>query len=501
MYNNTPELFFDSSLLADSETTIEYKITHRIITYEMDNPTPRLEVCPHCGHIGLHIHRKKQISLSHASTGIDLIKLLVHYNTYRCPECKKIITESIPFRCGDAYYTSYYKAQALFMIAEYGYTLKNAARIMHATPKQMKDFKKEYLENISGDLKPKHYSRYIAIDEFLLEHPHRYCTIIIDAETGELLYLEKGKSKAQVEGFIKFVGDDFMSHVQAVAMDMNNTYYTAIHERFPHIGICYDAFHLIKWYQDKVLGPLRKTEYKRLKKVAEALQKEGKNEEATAILAEASKLFESRFLLMSSRKTLEAKDKANKELNKEVKERYEALGEKIPNGYRFRREDNLNTLNCILEANENIAIAYDLGGELQDIIHCRSVADIEEKLNAWLKTAENAKVAQITWFTKTIKNRWDGIVGMAKYGINSAILEGVNGYIKNMRRSSFGFSDFDFFGLLIWEHTHMKAKRKTEEASHVKKRYKPRSKPNSKKASKQTIYIKERDSNGKIISA
>lgn len=50
-----------------------------------------------------------------------------------------------------------------------------------------------------------------------------------------------------------------------------------------------------------------------------------------------------------------------------------------------------------------------------------------------------------------------------------------------MRRSSFGFSDFVFFGLLIWEHTHTKAKSKTEEADYVKKSYKPRSKPNSKK--------------------
>ena len=192
---------------------------------------------------------------------------------YRYTECRKVITENIPFRCGDAYSTSYYKAQALSMLTEYGYMLKSAARIMHATPKQMKDFRKEYLETISGDLKPMHYSRYIAIDEFPLEHPHRYCTIAIDVESGELIYLEKGKGKDQVEVFIKFVGDDFMHHIQAVAMDMNNTYYTAIHERFPHIGICYNVYHPIEWYQDKVLGPLRKSEYKRLEKAAEALQK------------------------------------------------------------------------------------------------------------------------------------------------------------------------------------------------------------------------------------
>lgn len=176
-------------------------------------------------------------------------------------------------------------------------------------------------------------------------------------------------------------------------------------------------------------------------------------------------------------------------------------GEKIPDGYRFRREDNPNTLSCILEADGNPAIAYNPGGELRNIIHCKSVGDMEDKPNAWLKTARNAKVTQINCSTKTIENRWDGIVGMARFGISSAILEGIDGYIKNMRRSPFGFSDFDFFRLLTQEHAHRKAKRKTGEASHVRKRYEPRSGLNRRKASEQTVYIRERDSNGKTISA
>ena len=133
-------------------------------------------------------------------------------------------------------------------------------------------------------------------------------------------------------------------------------------------------------------------------------------------------------------------------------------GEKIPDGYRFHIEDNLNTLNCILEANGNLASIYTPGGELQDIIHCRSVDDMEDKPNAWLKTTGNAKVTQITCSTKIVENRWDGIVGMARFGISGATLEGVDGYIRDMRRSPFGFSDFDFFGLLTREHTHKKAK-------------------------------------------
>ena len=126
---------------------------------------------------------------------------------------------------------------------------------------------------------------------------------------------------------------------------------------------------------------------------------------------------------------------------------------------------------------------------------------MEDKPNACLKTARNAKVTQITCSTKTIENRWDGIVGMARFGISGAILEGVDGHVRNMKRSPFCFSDFDFFGLLTREHTHKKAKRKTEEASHVRRRYKPGSGLNRRKASEQTVYIRERDSNGKTISA
>lgn len=133
-------------------------------------------------------------------------------------------------------------------------------------------------------------------------------------------------------------------------------------------------------------------------------------------------------------------------------------GEKTSDGYCFHIEDDLNTLSCILEADGNPAIAYNPGGELRNIIRCRSVDDMEDKPNAWLKTTGNVKVTQITCSTKTVENRWDGIVGMAKFGINSVTLEGVDGYIRNMRCSPFGFSDFDFFGLLTREHTHKKAK-------------------------------------------
>ena len=50
-------------------------------------------------------------------------------------------------------------------------------------------------------MRPRYFSPYLAVDEFFIEHGHRYCTIVIDAKTGELLHLEKGKKKEQLIHF------------------------------------------------------------------------------------------------------------------------------------------------------------------------------------------------------------------------------------------------------------------------------------------------------------
>lgn len=501
MDNNTPSLFIDSpsaEYLANPE--IKTCTKSRTITYDYCLPD-RVQKCPHCGHAGLHIHKNKTILLKHASTFVDKIQIRIHYHSYRCPECRKLALDTIPMRCRNTFYTHYFKSTILLLLEDFGLTLKKCAEITGATPKQVKEIKKEALALRAGDLKPKHYSRYIAIDEFLLEHPHRYCTIVIDAETGELLYLEKGKSKAQVEGFMRFVGEDFMMHVEAVVMDMNNTYYPAISKSYPHIALNYDPFHLVQWFQDKVVGPLRKAEYKSLKREADEARKEGREDNADALMAEAKKMFDSRFILMTSRTALEAKDKANREYNEESRKRYADLGTEVPKGHKDRRENNVAALDAVLKADEKIATAYALGNDLREIIHIRDVNLMTEKLDEWVRTAQNSKIAQLTRFSKTILNHWDGIINMAKFGLSTGILEGTNCYIKNMRRSAFGYSDFDFFGLLIWEHTHNSAARKKFDYYRTKKTYKPRTKKNEKPASRQTIYIKERDKFGNVIAS
>ena len=74
---------------------------------------------------------------------------------------------------------------------------------------------------------------------------------------------------------------------------------------------------------------------------------------------------------------------------------------------------------------------------------------MEKRLEEWSKVYSSVGISQLTRFTRTVTNRMDGIVSWAIFHISSGRIEGVNSFIKALRRSAFGYQDFDYFAYLI----------------------------------------------------
>ena len=55
-------------------------------------------------------------------------------------------------------------------------------------------------------IKPEQQARFIGIDEFKLHDGHKYATVILDMESGCILWLQTGKKKQVVYDFIEHVG-------------------------------------------------------------------------------------------------------------------------------------------------------------------------------------------------------------------------------------------------------------------------------------------------------
>jgi len=93
-------------------------------------------------------------------------------------------------------------------------------------------------------IKPERQAKFLGIDEFKLHNGHKYDVVIIDMETGHILWLAHGKKKATVYSFIDHVGLDWMDGVEAIACDMNSDFEEAFEYCCPHIQPVFDYFHI-----------------------------------------------------------------------------------------------------------------------------------------------------------------------------------------------------------------------------------------------------------------
>ena len=431
---------------------------------------------------------QEDILLKHASTGNTLVLLKVNKPGWVAvgPDGKRRrLKEGLPFRAGKKRHTLHFKAQVGSFMGGYGATLKKCAAFCHTTPAVVKEINKERLFALAGDMAPLHKSRHIAIDEFLIAHGHRYCTIVIDADTGELLYLERGKGKQQAYHFFEWVGDEFMRSVEAVAMDMNSSYAAAFSDRYPGIAIVYDGFHIIQWYNKQVIDALRKSEANKLQKEAKRLEEAGDAAGAAEVEAERRLLFGSRWNLLANERTLRAKDALNAELNAEAKASALADG-RDPSEVGRRRQDNAASREALLGANASLQCAVRAREELQDALATTSEDVMRKALGAWCDLYSKAGIAQLTRFTRTVTRRLDGIASRAAHRISSGVLEGTNTLVKNIRRQAFGLVDFDYFGLLLWEQTHRPNRRRKASPPRP---YRRTRKHNTRRL-EQTIYKK-----------
>ena len=86
-----------------------------------------------------------------------------------------------------------------------------------------------------------------------------------------------------------------MDSVEAVACDMNSDFQEAFEERCPHIQPVFDYFHIVKNFNKKIIGAIRKDEQRRLS--------------AEGNVRAAAALKRTKYILTSSKDTLRRKDK------------------------------------------------------------------------------------------------------------------------------------------------------------------------------------------------
>jgi transposase len=240
----------------------------------------------------------------------------------------------------------------------------------------------------------------IAIDEIHLGKRHRFVTLVLDLDSGAVVFVGEGKGAEALQPFWKRL-KSARAKIRAVATDMSPAYIAAVIENLPQARLVFDRFHVMKLLNEK-LTELRRELFR------EAERPLGK-----------SVLKGIRWLLLKNPENL---DDAKQE--------------------RTRLEE-------ALQLNQPLAIAYYLKDDLRQFWGQPDYHTASRFLASWCRRAEASGIRILQKFAHTILGHRSGLLAWYTHPISTGPLEGVNNKIKLLQRRAYGYRDLELFKLRI----------------------------------------------------
>ena len=375
-------------------TRTDYQNGHIIFTIHQD---PRTCRCAACGSPKVHSRgrverRFRSLPIGRRATFVDLPIPRVE-----CQACGAVRQVEIPFADARRTYTGSFERYALELSRRM--TIRDVAHHLGVGWDVIKDIQKRDLARRHARPKLKHLRR-IAIDEIAVAKGHRHLTIVLDLESGAVVFVGDGKGAKALKPFWKRLRRS-KAEIEAVAMDMSPAYREAVASNLPGAKIVFDRFHVMKLFNEK-LSDLRRALYR----------------EATDVM-QKQVLKGTRWLLLKAAENLD------------------------------EERDERKRLREALALNQSLATAYYLKEDLRQFWEQPGKRFATAFLDGWIRRAEASGIKVLQQMARTLTAHRSGLLAYYDVMITSGPLEGTNNKIKTMKRQAYGFRDEEFFKLKI----------------------------------------------------
>jgi transposase len=281
-----------------------------------------------------------------------------------------------------------------------GTSVRHAAQWFGLDWKTVKAIDFRYLERTLGppDLDG---VRLLAMDEFAIQKGHRYATVVVDPERKRVLWVGRGRSRAEIRPFFEQLGPVRCAQIRAVAMDMNTAYDLEVRAHCPNAEVVYDLFHVVAKYGREVVDRVRVDEANRLRA----------DKSARRVVKTA------RWLLLRNR-------------------------ENVP-------QDQTVQLDELLAANKALLTVYVLKDDLKQLWRYRREAWARKAWAAWKRRALRSGLEPLRVFVRRLEPYLAGILAHCRWPLGTSLVEGINNKIKVIKRIAYGYRDDDYFFLKI----------------------------------------------------
>ncbi len=348
---------------------------------------------------GTNVRRRGTLSRSWQAPPIGnrCVTIFAAVPRIECRDCRTTRVSPVPFADPHRSYTRSFERLVLDLCQSM--TLRDVSRHLGISDWTVRDIEKRWLGKHFGKPRLKDL-RYIAIDEISTKKGHKYLTIVMDLESGAVVFVGEGKAADTLKPFWTRLKASH-AKVKAVAIDMSAACYQAVTDHLPDAAIVFDWFHIVKLLNDK-LSQLRRDLYR---EATDQLQKDV--------------LKGIRWLLLKRSENLDDERNESERLNEALK------------------------------LNESLATAYYLKEYLRLLWEEPTKQAASRFLDDWIRMAEATGIRVLKTFARTLARYRTGIQAWYDHPISTGPLEGTNNKIKTLKRQAYGFRDQQYFKLKI----------------------------------------------------
>ena len=366
----------------------------------------------------------------------------------RCPKCGRRFKEKLPFVTSPRARVS--RAFEWLIVSERANaSITAVAEKLGVDWRAVKDAEKRVLSAEYKTIDLKGVTR-IGIDELYVfgneRKSRKYITVVRDLDSGRVLNVSRGKGEAALKEFAyRLRKQKVIDRIRCVCMDMSNAYYAWVgHNLRKDTLIVFDHFHVVMKMNEHI-NNIRRMAMARVnsdtrKRLAELATSDQDRETIRRIMLSAK----------------ERQEKAKKYLKGNMRLLLMNAEDIAGNSRAKARLDRM------LAKYTDIGAAYVLKEKLRSIY-----ANAKTKLDAaglfadWIAEARATEVDDLVAMASTIEGHLAGILGFWEFrGASNASVEGFNNKIRWLIKQAYGYRDFKYFRLKVFDLPNLKSRDK-----------------------------------------
>lgn len=371
-------------------TAVQFSATLVVVTVALRRRRLR---CPHCGYTTSSRYdvRARPSRWRHLDLGVFRVEVQATLRRLRCPT-HGVVTEAVPFARPGAHLTKDFDDLLAWLA-----TRMDKSSVARLSRVSWRTVGRACERVVAADLDPGRLDGLfrIGVDEISWRKHHRYLTLVVDHDRGQVIWGASGKDAKTLDQFFSELGPERSAEIEAVSMDLGPAYLKSVaaEGHAPQAIVCADPFHLVKLVGD-ALDEVRRELWRQLRLLPDDRFARDFKGARWALLKNPEDLTETQ----SAQLARIRRNRGGSWRAYEMKEQFRSV----------------------------------FSGDLE-------AAEAIEALDRWIARASRSRLAPFVKAARTMRERRGIIVNAIEQRISNGRVEGLNTKVRLLVRRAYGF--------------------------------------------------------------